>query len=978
MGTIFWQWFPVAKWYYTYRPILGIDFYNTVTYVSYLSRHFAFPFNGWKYIWWSGVPFSSDYPLLHMYLILPLTKFFTSPQAVQMYVLFTITVYLAFAYLLFFKVSRNQILSAVLSISVGLSPGLYGALIMGGSLPYFATQMFLPLLLWLLFNYFESGSKRWFYLAAMSLGISFLGHPQIGIISYTPVILILFLLHPVSEANLNYKKRLINIVLFFVVAVIVGYGQMWQYVGTTPLDSLSRIPRVLRSFFGVKSISVSLGGGVSESSIPYETLMAIKKYDADQIVRIWKDSFLLLNYLLAGALSLIPFIFLLKKRKSEILGVLGGLLIVLYYIAYAWLATKGINVFHGGWYRTFWPISFSVGLFVAYTWGDFIATVKERFTALNSTISSITLFIFSGIIFGSIGAMFFSMIPVSKIISSIEIPKYRQNSSAFPDALNVYIEPKEFTKISKMVVPDWLNPNDQNYRFYEVDQKVSIWWNTFFNMPQFRGYIDSPIGDVAGNYYWATTAITQSSDRRNILVENWKVPADIAYNNALFLIDWFSIKYIESEHERSDSFNPLTTYIEGSEIFNKKDKVVIPGWVKFAETPDEQPIRWEPEVEEYLTYYEIKDTFTSPIAHPTDAATIGMIGNSESYNSLIRTLATLDLNSRSIIPIKLGEKIDDVSLDNLKDMDMILLYGYDYQNHESAWRKIENFVKDGGRVLIETGSDVKQTSTIDLPAAFPKELPAVFPISSTQKKQIGTVWDLQTAGTIETNNIDLTKFAPPLIDNNAWYFSLPVETEMRTGAQAIISNGNIPLIVSWNFGSGKVIWSGVNFPYHINIHKNLEEATLFKNLLESLVDISVVDYTNYQSQRVAAGKVEINGKGAKGVLLRDEFYPGWNAKISASKYNGNTRIYRAGPALMGFMYVKIPPILQTEDFTVTYSYRGDPQMYFWSLVSFMAVLLILDYSFLGSRTVVPLLGKIYIPFANRVKKWWSKDDDEYK
>lgn len=182
---IFYFWQPIAEWYWNHRPVLGVDFYNIASFVGYLSRNFVWQVNGWKYAWWTGVPLSDDYSVLHAYLILPLLNYFTLPQAIQVYMLGSAFLALFFSYLLFSELSKDKVLGLILAIAASLSIGVYGALVWGGSLPYFASQVFLPLTLWLLVKFFSradvgkgNGGVRWFYLSALVFGLSFFGTPS--------------------------------------------------------------------------------------------------------------------------------------------------------------------------------------------------------------------------------------------------------------------------------------------------------------------------------------------------------------------------------------------------------------------------------------------------------------------------------------------------------------------------------------------------------------------------------------------------------------------------------------------------------------------------------------------------------------------------------------------------------------------------------------------------------------------------------
>jgi len=306
----------------------------------------------------------------------------------------------------------------------------------------------------------------------------------------------------------------------------------------------------------------------------------------------------------------------------------------------------------------------------------------------------------------------------------------------------------------------------------------------------------------------------------------------------------------------------------------------------------------------------------------------------------------------------------------------LFLYDYDYKNHGKAWGRLESYIKGGGKVFIETGSEVKQTDSVNLPAKYPKELPTIFPIGMTKKEKIGTSWEL-SADSKETNGLDLESFGPPVLDNQPWLFSQPNSpTDLREGAKVILSAGGIPLIVSWNYGNGQVIWSGMNLPYHIAAHKRLGEGKFLENLINDFIPTNPTTYSDFEAERNSPDKVTIKGAGAKGVFFRENSNPGWKAHLSSPTLNKDLKIYPAGPTFYGFSYVVLPEEIQKGSFTVTFSYRGEFWVYFWWTISLMTVLLILDRVFFGARFLVPVTKRIITPFKIRVGKWWERGEEE--
>ncbi|MEK7166178.1 MAG: hypothetical protein AAB874_05225 [Patescibacteria group bacterium] len=177
IGFIFFALLTITNWYLQKIPLLGVDLHNTITYVSYLKRHFMLPVNGFKDIWFTGVPLYKDTLLLHYYFILPLTQFFSVLDAVRYYVVGSIFAFGIFTYLLLFRLSKNHLVAAGITLLTLFSSGYYGSLVWGGSLPYFSTQPFLPLVILLLVMYLQTGNRGWFAAAALATGGAFTGLP---------------------------------------------------------------------------------------------------------------------------------------------------------------------------------------------------------------------------------------------------------------------------------------------------------------------------------------------------------------------------------------------------------------------------------------------------------------------------------------------------------------------------------------------------------------------------------------------------------------------------------------------------------------------------------------------------------------------------------------------------------------------------------------------------------------------------------
>src|SRR3989344_2694608 len=137
---------PMADWYFRNPtlpvspenveavPLWGVDFYYTASLVNLLRDNFVLPNIGWGYAWFSGWPTLSSYPILQYYFIVPFTLFFSLIDAIKVWMLVSLALYFVGLYGVFYVISRNIVLSVILSIAGIYSVGVYGTLMWGGSL----------------------------------------------------------------------------------------------------------------------------------------------------------------------------------------------------------------------------------------------------------------------------------------------------------------------------------------------------------------------------------------------------------------------------------------------------------------------------------------------------------------------------------------------------------------------------------------------------------------------------------------------------------------------------------------------------------------------------------------------------------------------------------------------------------------------------------------------------------------------------
>lgn len=946
--SLFWSFIPLAKWYIGHLPILGVDFYNMVANVAYYSRNLSPRFAGFKPISWGGFPYSLDYPSLHFYLINPLVSVFGPQQATLYYTMGTIFLFIISCYFLFWVISRSKAISFVLAFLTMYSTGVWGPVIWGGNLQYTATMFTLPLTAGFLVLFKQSKSRKFLAIAALIAGLSAYGHPQI-LIAYTMIFSVIFLgLNYYSNFKATIKRVLADIVIFLVLIYLLAYAQLSHLLGENIFLSFINILNFFTPLLNRFSSTQEQYGYSIPSTASSGTLEAIAKYNRAEFWR-FRDDVNSNFYMLIGATAVILILaFILAKNKKRFMGIFPYVVFAGFLFLFIFGLSHGFSFLQGGWYRVFWPFPIALGALIAYGYRSFWMSLMERFGKINNVFGKLVLaVIFSAAVIAAGGYIYVNEGP-EKFIDRIDVIHYRERSGVFPEILNKPVSKQEFENLGQKLVPSWIDTTSHQYRLYSADQKVNIWWPTFFEMPLFRGYTDSPVGSGrAGGYFWTDIALASNSGK-DPLVEDFKTPVDIAKNNALFLIDWFSIGYYEGGHPGSDSFTPPASYlINDKEIIAKEEKISNPGYSQIYETKNGNRILWKEDLTNDLRYFQFQPSLVSPILSALNTTVVGLVGDFQNYETFLRVLGMTNINSQKLIPIWIGDSLKNIpDLDDL-NIDALILYGYKDGENPGGTAKIEKYLKNGGKVFIETGSDVAQTSS--------NKLPKYFPIEGTKKDKIGMEWDLKD-------------FAAPVLDGKPWMFSLP--SKVKENSQVILKTNEIPLIVKGSYGKGEVVWSGTNLFYHANVYKNLKEGEFIGNLLKEWISLEPLQAPQYQTVFKDNQNIKITANSVRAVLLRQEFYNGWEAKINGEK----VKIYSTGPIYPGFMFVSVPAKFRNSEITVEYKYNGDSNAFNYTILLLITAVLIIDY-LLGARLINIILFW-YKRFAVvKITNWWRKDDE---
>ena len=910
---------PMAKWYMNANPMWGVDFFYTVSLTKVLASGLALPAMTWNYAWFTGWPWVSGFPLLHNYFVLLFSLGGDYVWATKVWMVVTLGLFFVGAYVSFYSLSKNMIVAAGLAVGAIYSVGVYGTLMWGGSLPSAASQLFFPWTVWAIIKFVQSRNWKWVWIAGGLAGLAILGHP-LAVIAYIfpTVTVILWGWYKKGQ----WREQVRAWVVFMVVAGVMG------------------LPILYKSAGGALKFLVVTGSHQVEtasSTVKIEGENDVEAFHKRQPWRIVEDTNRGLFVALGVAAGLWVVAIIMGWRRAGWVQVTVFAVVAGMYVVYITMYGYGVSIYHGGWYRLFWSTPLWLGWLVAAMWGGVSVVAKNTMGRGYVAIATI-LGVIVVVIAGGVGMQELAGIRQRIVLRSTE-------SSAFPDVVNLRATKATFDKLKREMVPSWLDGDQTNYRLYTADQTVNIWWNSLFKMPLSRGYYDPPVGEMGRSYFfWLDAALSKDlTSDVDQLAGTFGYTPEAALNNTLYLLDWYAIRYLEAGHAGLTTYAPLPLSISSGDKYIKQKQEL-----EFNKE------KWHTG-RQTLNYWEIRDEYVSPIMQATNAPVIGVVAGESGFETINRLKADTGWDSRRAITVNLGKNLDKLSLADLQAMDMLVLYDYDYWDKNKAFGIVEAFLKLGKSVYVETGVENKETRDA--------QLPEIYPVAGVVRSTLGPSWDLKASASSLFTGVDVTKFAEPIFDGDPWSFSY-TEVALRSGSEEILANHGRIIMASTTKHGGKLVWSGMNLPYHIVRYHNAHEIKLWTNLMTELLPKTtptspgIVKFVSGRERTLAT-------TGAKGVLFKEQAYPGWVASEGLKRY----KIYRAGPAYPGFMYISLGP--DTGQKTVNFSYWGAWQTWLLTVIVFGMLLLIADAVLLNSK----LRKSVQRMFKLTIVRKWDKDDE---
>jgi len=254
--------------------------------------------------------------------------------------------------------------------------------------------------------------------------------------------------------------------------------------------------------------------------------------------------------------------------------------------------------------------------------------------------------------------------------------------------------------------------------------------------------------------------------------------------------------------------------------------------------------------------------------------------------------------------VKGGPNADAYSSSELKNFDLVVLEGYSYKNRSKGWKILDEYVKNGGSLVVNTGW---QYSSADWQL---RETADFFPLKTLKWLDPGTERDYEYEGQQIVGEIDISKFGPLIYESKPWHISSSERSDLRDWAKVLLSIKGRPVVAGGEYGLGKVVWMGFDLPGHIGAYQdNEEEIKLYKNLIAYLLEGKQGKELEANFVRNYPDKLEIilnaSAEQKTAVYWSEAYYPDFKAKFSEDGRFKKIKAYKAGPGMTLFILPKV-------------------------------------------------------------------------
>jgi hypothetical protein len=237
--------------------------------------------------------------------------------------------------------------------------------------------------------------------------------------------------------------------------------------------------------------------------------------------------------------------------------------------------------------------------------------------------------------------------------------------------------------------------------------------------------------------------------------------------------------------------------------------------------------------------------------------------------------------------------IDDYSDPELASNQALLLLAYRYHDAQAAWDRLDRYVRNGGRLYVETGWQYVDPDWGGGPGLVP------LPVEQL------TWAALNPSAPVIVNGAPDPGWGPLSFDGGGWGASSA--GSVRSGAEALVEVGGRVVVARWDHGAGRVVWSGMNLIAHQQRTGSAEEARFLQEqwawLLGEPAGASTQLSPRWNGDSAILPLEPSDGLAV--VIFKESNAPGWSAEL---RWPGGSKPLAIEDAEEDFMLVRLPSI----------------------------------------------------------------------
>lgn len=204
---------------------------------------------------------------------------------------------------------------------------------------------------------------------------------------------------------------------------------------------------------------------------------------------------------------------------------------------------------------------------------------------------------------------------------------------------------------------------------------------------------------------------------------------------------------------------------------------------------------------------------------------VAFVGDAAHAADLGRAMAVAGTAAPHLAMVDAGPSLDALTPPLLRAAATVVLYGpVAATASPGARRRLAAFVRAGGGLFVDSGDSSS-------PVAPLRRGPgSLLPVVGLQRMTVGGAWGLSSPERAWLALADAAAWAPPnFAGTRAW--AVTTATTLAPGAVVVLRCRGWPVLVERREGAGRVLWSGINLPFHVAAFASRAESAFLDDLL---------------------------------------------------------------------------------------------------------------------------------------------------